>query len=221
MDDYSFYFLVLVLAAAGYYYINSNRVVVHGRIKKVKPRKMSEVEDGGKVRISGKVIYVGEVLVAPLSKRKCVYYHVTVKGDRGRGNRRKAWFEDKRVDIDEEWAGDLVITDGENYALIHTQHVQSVITKDQTVNSGFWNISTPELKALLKRKGYPSADFMGWSLDLYAKEGVIEEGETVTVAGRASWRAASEFRLKIPGNKILFIEALNKNGVYLTDDPYV
>lgn len=92
---------------------------------------------------------------------------------------------------------------------------------DEHVHSGFWNISTPELKAFLVKQGERPTDYMGWTLDLLGKEGVLEEGEKLILAGKARRRNTADFRLNIPAKKILYVEPLNERGVYFTDDPYV
>ncbi|MCC6372633.1 MAG: hypothetical protein IT236_16640 [Bacteroidia bacterium] len=112
----------------------------------------------------------------------------------------------------------MVIFDGEHYAVVDTRVVNSLIVQDESFYSGFWNIATPELLALLKRHGESTQGFMGWSPDARAEEGVLEQGETLTAAGKAQWRNASEFRFKIPAAKVLHLTKIEHEGVYITDD---
>ena len=215
-DSLLFILLIVVCGATIYYFFYAKKAVVHGVILKTPAKKISEVKEGENVRIKGKVVYLGKTMLAPLSKRKCVYYHVTVKDS----SHSKEIFKN-HINLDEEYTEDVVVFDGENYAVINTNNVVSHIAKDENFYSGFWNISTPELKAFLKKHGERETNYVGWSLDLYASEGILEEGETLTVAGKATWRKTSEFDFKIPGAMVLYINPLNENGVYLSDDPYV
>jgi len=215
MEPAHFYILIFIaLAFFCYYFFFSNKAVVHGVISKTPFRKMSEVQEGENVSIKGEIVYLGKTMVAPLSKRKCVHYHVVVKDN----SSRKDVFRNY-IDIDVEYTEDVVIFDGENYAVIDTRTVTSFIDKDEDFYSGFWNSTSPELKAFLKEHGERQTNFLGWSLNLYAQEGILEEGETLTVAGKASWRKTSDFKFKIPGQKVLYISQLNEHGVYLSDDP--
>lgn len=211
-----FIFVLVVFGIAAYYFFFRREAIIHSAISKTPARKISEALEGESVRISGKIVYLGRTMLAPLSKRKCVYYHVTVKDNSSHKEILKNY-----IDIDEEYAEDVVIFDGENYAMINTHTVASDIVKDENFYSGFWNIATPELKEFLKKHGERQTDYVGWSLDLVGKEGILEEGETLTVAGKATWRRSTEFNLKMPSARILYINPLNEHGVYLTNDPNV
>lgn len=208
-----FFLIVVVIGFIIYNLYFTQSAVVHGIIKKTKTKKIADVKDDEVVRISGKIIYAGKTMLAPLSGRKCVYYEVVVKDS---SHRRE--FLKNHIDIKEEKIADVVIYDGENYAVINTKLVATSIALDQQLSSGFWKISTPELTSFLVKHGERSEDYMGWSLDLIGEEGVLEEGETLEVAGKAVWRDASDFNLRIPAKKILYINPLNEHGVYIADD---
>lgn len=216
MSNAYIYIIGFILAGfAVHYLFFSRKAVISGMLSKTKSEKIGDVVDGDLVKIKGKIVYAGRTLTAPLSKRKCVYYHVTVKDSSSQKEVLK-----NHIHIDDEKAADVVIYDGTHYAVINTKLVSSYIIQDEEFYSGFWNATTPELKEFLVKHGERATDYIGWSLDLFAEEGVLEEGELITVAGKATWRKASEFRFKIPADKILYIDSLNEHGVYLTDDPY-
>ncbi len=215
----NFPIIVISIVLLGFilnYLFFSRQAIVGNRISKTVRKKISEVNDGELVSISGEVVLLGRVMTAPLSKRKCVYYHITVKDD----SSRKEMFRNY-INIDEERASDVILFDGEHYAVISTQNVTAYIVKDETFYSGFWNGTTPELKEYLIKHGEKPTGMLGFSLDLTAHEGVVEAGEKIKVAGKAKWRKSSDFKLKIPAQKVLYIEAFNEQAVYFTDDPYV
>jgi hypothetical protein len=215
-DNYIYVIAVIIIAVAFYYFFLSRRAVIHNKIKNTPAKKMADVQNGETVRLSGKVVCLGRTLQAPLSLRKCAYYYVTVKDSSGPREMFRNY-----IDLKEEKTANVIICDGENYAVIDDDLIELFVTKDAEYISGTWNATTPELKAFLKKHGERTEDYIGWSLDLYAEEGVLEEGEAITIAGRASWRKASEFKFEIPAKRVLYIEALNEHGVYLSDSPYI
>lgn len=206
----------IIIAILTHYFFFGKKSVVHSAIRRTKGRKISDVKDGDDVTITGKIVYAGRTITAPLSKRECVYYHVKVKDSSHYTDTFKNY-----IDIEEEKAGDVVIFDGEHYAIINTKGVSAYVIKDEEFYSGFWSKTIPEVKAFLARHGERQTDFIGGSLDLRAQEGVVEEGEKLTVAGKATWRNPLDFHLKLAAKKILYIEPAGEYGVYMTDDPYV
>ncbi len=215
----NFPIIVISIVLLGFilnYLFFSRQAVVGNRISKTVRKKISEVNDGELVSITGEVVLLGRVMTAPLSKRKCVYYHITVKDD----SSRKEMFRNY-INIDEERSSDVILFDGEHYAVISTQNVTAYIVKDETFYSGFWNGTAPELKEYLIKHGEKPTGILGFPLDLVAQEGVVEAGEKIKVAGKAKWCKSSDFKLKIPAQKVLYIEAFNEQAVYFTDDPYV
>ncbi len=197
-----------------YYLFPSKKAVIHTTISKAEKTSIGAAKDGEVVRIKGQVVLAGRTLVAPLSKRRCVYYHVRVKDSSSRRELFKNY-----IDLEEEKMSDVVIYDGEHYAVINTKLVALFVEMDEESHSCFWHFTTPELKEFLVKHGERPTDYMGWSLDLTASEGALEEGETLTIAGKANWRPASQFRFKLPVDTVLYLEPLNEHGVYLTDSP--
>lgn len=78
-------------------------------------------------------------------------------------------------------------------------------------------LETPLVKKFLKEN---KMRFRGSSQEFQYKEGVLEEGETITVVGKAQWKSKSELGLDVPSEKILVIEPNQEKGepVYLSDD---
>jgi hypothetical protein len=206
--------LALGLIGAGlYYFFFSKRATVASAIAKTKEKQMHEVTDGEEVTLQGRVVLAGRSLTAPLSKRKCVYYHVKVEDN----SSRKDIFRNY-IDIEEEKTADIVISDGENYAVVDTKLINHYVIKDDTHTSGFWSSTCEELKTFLVKHGERPTDWLGWSMDLYATEAVLEESEHIVIAGKAYWKNAKDFRIKVPAQKVLLIKPLNEYGVYVTDD---
>jgi hypothetical protein len=196
-----------------YRFFFSNKAIVKRRLRKATPRSMSEIMNGEIVRISGNVELPGKILTAPLSGRKCSYYHVHVERKRSSGKSHH-W-----VDlVNEEAFGDVVIREGNQYAIISTANVKSYVLQDRHYSSGFLNDAAGHLKYFLEQKGIDTLNWLGLNKTLRYKEGILEQGETVTVAGRARWIRKSETTLNIPSEKILLIEPAEEGVVYFTDD---
>jgi hypothetical protein len=211
-DLYIFVISVIIVCIILYHLYFSNKATIHNKIKGTPIRKINEVQNGELVRLKGKIVYAGRTIKAPLSKRKCVYYRVEVwKVTHSRNS------ADELI-VEEEDGADIVIEVDDHYAVISKNAIAAYIILDKTVSSGFWNFSTDELEALLKKHGLRTKGFMDWSLDLHAKEGVLEEGEFINILGKATWRNAKDFRLRVPTNKVLYIEASEDDNVYLTEE---
>lgn len=60
---------------------------------------------------------------------------------------------------------------------------------------------------------------MGMNEDLHYHEGVLEEGETVSVSGRGLWKSTKDLKLKLPVEKVLLIVPFGEDSVMMTDDP--
>lgn len=210
------YLIVVVLFLAIIYFYNSNQqsYSIKKMIRKRKAKDMKDVLDGEEVRIKGKIVFVGKTLLAPLSQRKCVYYQVLVNDSSAQKEILK-----NHLHLSETRATDIVLFDGLHYAIINKQKLQAHVLFDHSQSSGFWQITSEELVAFLKRKVGRTKDYVGWSLDLFAEESVLEEGETVEVLGTAKWKSSSLFKeLRIPADEVLYIEPAADNGVYLTDE---
>ena len=217
-----FFISCLIVAVIIYIFFLSKNAVIKNKIKKNPQKKIGDVKDGESVHIRGTVVLAGRTLIAPLSKRNCAYYCVKVR--RGPDNR---VYEDY-TRFDKEKGADLVIQDGEDYAIIDTKLVSAYLHQDDDHRYEPWNFNminlsgknSATLKEFLEKNGMNTTGFGDFYLDLYATEGVLEEGETIAVAGKASWRDSKQFKIKIPSKKVLYIQPLDEHGVYVTEDLY-
>ena len=57
----------------------SKKAIIRRALKKAPYRRIHEVQNGEKARIVGRIVYGGQVLQSPLSKRHCAAYHVEVQ----------------------------------------------------------------------------------------------------------------------------------------------
>ena len=92
---------------------------------------------------------------------------------------------------------------------------------DKKASSGTFNDPTPEFESLLRRYHIESTSFFGFNKQLRYKEGIIEVGETITVAGIAKWKELNEPIPEYPYSKIAALESSDKHKLMITDLPLV
>ncbi|MFL5764375.1 MAG: hypothetical protein ACJ77K_10585 [Bacteroidia bacterium] len=208
--------VVLIVVFAGIIVFGiffNEKAKIKRKLKKMPLRMISEVMTGEEAKISGTITYAGKTIVAPLSGRKCSYYHIQVEQKVRRG-KSTHW----ETILNEEQEGDVVIRDGRNYAFIKATGSKSYVVEDGNFKSGFMNDASEHLNEFLTQRGIKSTNWLGMNKSIRYKEGVLEEGENVIVAGLMRWGNKSEKSLEIPSEKLLMVEAPPKGFVYFTDD---
>lgn len=194
----------------------SKSAIIKRALKKAPLMQISQFMGGETGRVTGKVALIGEVLEAPLSKRRCSYYNVTVEEYRSNG-KSGSW----RVVLNEERAGDIVVAQGNQYALIDKSALKSYLIPDSKFNSAMFKNATPELEAFLQSRGLKSTGLIGLNKTLRYNEGILEEHELVTVSGIGNWSNSKPAGVQIPSSRYLYITPGEKAVVYLTDDPKI
>lgn len=195
-------------------YFSGNRLTVETELAKKPKSDIAGFDEGAVGRISGTVVYGGRTLKAPFSGRLCSYYHVSVEKDRGSRN-----YQYHTI-IEEKKAGDVIVRDGDAYALVQTgKLMESYIVPDKSFTSGFLNDAGSALEAFLRKHGKSSEDFLGMNHDLRYYEGILEEGEIVSVSGKGFWKSTKELKLRLPVDKVLLIMPFGEESVMMTDDP--
>jgi hypothetical protein len=175
---------------------------------------MREFADGASGKITGNIRFLGKTLKAPLSGRKCAYYHVLIEQYESTG--RAGHYMTKH---ESEEAGDVIIEHNGTYAVIHTNLIKSYLVDDRKYTSGLLKNTTPQLEAFLKNHNLSSESFLGMNKSMRYREGILEEGEAIAVMGKGFWKSKEEFTFPIPNPKVLVIEPDSENPVYLSDDP--
>lgn len=214
MDKRIFQFIligVILIAVIIYQFFFSKKAIVRRNIRKYPVTPISNFKEGERGRISGTVVYVDEPLKAPLSGRECSHYYVHIEQRYDQKNSR--W----RTLIEHEISSMLVLQNGGYYALIKRANLESYIVQDKEYRSGTFNDATPHLERYLKEHGHKSEDFFGFNKTLRYKEGVLEEGERVTVAGLGEWKQAEDIGLPAEYGKVLVMRC-GSDTIYMSDD---
>jgi len=204
--------VILIVVFISFYF--SKKAVIKRKLKKAIGKKISDFVSGDIAKVVGKVEFVGEPLIAPLSGRRCAHYYVLVE-EKVSSGKSSHW----NTLIEEEVAGKFVIRDGRHCAHINNQNVKSYLVEDREFASGFGNDATPELERYLNAHGQKSEGVFGWNKTIRYKEGVLEEGELIAAVGRGEWKTAEQAQLPDTFERVLEISATEQEPVYLSDDP--
>ncbi|HTF03894.1 MAG TPA: hypothetical protein VK826_07710 [Bacteroidia bacterium] len=206
----------LVIAGLVLAWYFSKKQVVKRALRNAPHRRINEFVTGENGKVVGKVIFAGETLQAPLSKRKCAAYHVVVQEYRQHG-KSGSW----HTIIEEEKRGDLVLHDGIGYAFIEPHNIQSFLVQDASFSSGTFNDASHELEGYLAQHGRKSTGLLGFNKSIRYREGVLEENEIVAAVGCGTWSTARQKNVRISGDRLLVIGVNEKGKLYLSDDPDV
>ena len=203
---------IILIGLLSYYFSKKNRML--REFKKTRKKSINSIKRNEYAKIIGKAKHVGEPLVAPLSGRKCVYYHVVVevKGD-------KSW----RKIIDDVKSQDFFISAASEMAIVKTSNLRADskyihLVKDFSKNSGFRKDAPENLEAYLKKHGKKSTGMFGVNKQMRYREGVIEIDENIAVKGMAEWESLNEPIKGYSYSKILTLTG-KKQKLLVTDEP--
>lgn len=202
-------FLIIILS-----YFFSKKAKVKRKLKKANSKKISAFRDGDIAKLVGRVELVDEPLFAPLSDRKCSYYHIQIEQKKSSG-KSSHW----KTIIEEENRCRYLIKEGQHYAFINDSKLKSYIVQDKSYSSGFMNDAPQKLVNYLRDHGVDSEGFLGMNKTLKYKEAILEVDEQVAVFGKGTWEKASALNLPKQYGKVLEITADLDHYVYLSDDP--
>ena len=204
---------VAIIGIIAYYY--SNKKIMLREFKKTRKKQINRIQENEYAKIIGKAKHVNKPLVAPLSGRPCVYYHVIVevKGD-------KSWIKM----INEEKHQDFFIESSSEMAIVKMSSLQKsmrrfYLVKDYKEKSGFRNDAPEKLEAYLKYHNKKSTGLLGINKTIRYTEGVIELDEPIAVKGLAQWKTLNEPIEGYSYSKILTLTGTKKVKLLITDEP--
>ena len=204
---------VAVIGFISYYY--SNKSVLLRAFKTSRKKSINSIQQNEYAKVIGKAKYVNQPLIAPLSGRQCVYYHiiVEVKGD-------KHW----RKIIDDVKTQDFFIETNSEMAIVKSSDLNKSsmrfhLVKDHKEKSGFRNDAPEKLEQYLISHNKKSKGILGINKSMRYSEGVIELDETIAVKGIANWKALKEPIEGYSYSKILTLIGNKKEKLLITDEP--
>jgi len=207
-------FLVFIITVIVFKFFFSKKAVVKRKLKNAVVKKISNFKDGEIAKIIGNIEIFEKPLIAPLSNRKCSYYHIHIEQKVSSG-KNSHW----KTLIEEEVSSKFLIREGDKYGFINDKNFKCYIVQDKKYSSGLGNDATENLEKYLKSKGYESEGFFGFNKRLRYKEGILEDNEKVAVFGKGEWKEVDNLKLPKKYGKVLEIRSNEGVAVYLSDDP--
>lgn len=207
---------IALIAFLIYYFLP--KTIILRRLKKLPYSKIGSLQNHKYSKIEGKALNVETPLIAPLSKRKCVYYKIMIqkKVSSGKSSHWSTVVEEDLIqDFFVEQAGERLLIFPKN----KPKNYYDYLVTDKTTNSGSFNDPTPEFKALLKKYNIDSEGFFGFNKQLRYYESIIEIGERITVAGFVKWVALENPIADYNYSRVASLVAKNKTKILITDSP--
>jgi len=211
--------IIVVIGVIGFlsYYFSTKQVVLR-KLSKIPHKSVGGLKTNELTKVSGKALHVKAPLVAPLSGRKCVFYAIKIE-KRVSNGKSSHW----KTVIKEEKIQEFFINNNGDFVIVRPtqspENYLSFLVKDKKTSSGTFNDPTPEFELLLRRYGIDPVNLLGFNKPLRYREGVIEIGEKITVAGIAKWKTLSEPIPEYPYSKIAELVSTDKEKLIITDLP--
>lgn len=210
-------FLIIGIIIFCAFYFSTKQVVLR-KLSKTRQKPIAGLKTNEFIKIHGKALHVQEPLIAPLSKRKCIFY--TIKIERRVHTGKSAHW---KTIVDEEKIQDFFLEQDGSYAMVKPtktpKNYISHLVVDSKTSSGTFKDPTPEFEALLRIYNINPNNFFGFNRPLRYKEAIIEVGEHITVAGIARWKTLSEPIPEYSYSKIVALERTYEDPLIITDHP--
>jgi len=218
-----YYIFIGFIAVAGIifflsYYFNAKQVVLR-KLKKLPPNRIGSLRTNTFSKIDGKALHINEPLIAPLSKRRCVFYKMKIE-QRVKSGKSSRW----KTLVNEERIQEFFLEKGSERVMIlpkdNPKNYLAHLITDKTSKSGSFSDPTPEFKTLLNFYGIESESYFGFNKQLRYTEGIIEVGEAITVAGNVNWMDLEQPIGEYSYNRIASLSAGDgKEKLIITDHP--
>jgi hypothetical protein len=167
----------IVVGAIVVFAMFSHDAQVKRALKKAPLAKINALAEGRPGKIVGAVRPFEQVLTAPLSGRRCVYWIVRVEQRRHTG-KSSHW----RKIIEEHQGVPFTVDDGTGHAIVDARNAKIALDTDMRTKSGTFDNPTPQETEFLSRHRV-SGQGLVFNKQLRYAEAVIEENEVVAVLG--------------------------------------
>lgn len=191
----------------------SKKAVIMRTLQKQPKTAISSLQENQKAKIIGKAKPISEILMAPLSGRRCVYYNVIV--EKKTGGKNSHW---KDI-INDEKEQDFILESYSGEAIVKMKDYKSYFVADKKYKSGHFNDPDLKLQNYLELHKQNSLDFFGFNKTLRYKEAIIEVGESVAVIGLVKFEHSSNYGIETSYSKIPVLQSDAKNQLIISDDP--
>jgi hypothetical protein len=213
-----FVLVVITIITLNYFFSKKQKII--RSLSKLPIKQISRLKNNEFTRFSGKALNVKEPLVAPFSKRKCVFYVMKIEKKKRTG-KNTYW----STLVNEESTQEFFLEENGDFAIVrptqNPKNYTSYLMVDKKINSGTFNDPNPKFMQLLKHYNIESENFFGLNKSLRYSEAIIEIGEEITVAGIAKWKSIKEPIEGYSYSKIAELQSSDKQKLIITDIPNI
>ena len=209
--------IVVIFIIIVAYYFSSKQVILR-TLAKTPNKPVGGLKTNSFTKVTGKALHVKQPLIAPFSKRKCVYYKITIqqKRNNGKNSHWRTLISDSKIqDFFIEAKGEHVIVRPK----LNPKNFKNYLVIDKKTSSGTFNKPTKEFLEVLKKYNIRSDGFLGFNKSLRYTEAIIELEEIVTVAGIAKWKHLKEPVEGYAYSKIAELVSTENQKLIITDLP--
>lgn len=214
-----FGFSFMILSAFLFYYFSNAQKIIR-TLSKLPIKQIGVLKNNEFTRFSGKALNVNQPLIAPFSKRKCVFYIIKIQ-QKKKGSKKSYW----ETLVDEEKIQKFFLENNGEFALISpTENPKNYIRHlifDKTIDSKSLDNSKLEFETLIKHYNLDKKSSYNSNKPLRYSEAIIEVGEQITVAGFAKWKTLTTPIKGYSYSKIAELESSDKQKLIITDLPNI
>lgn len=208
--------LFLLLAYLIYYY--RPKTIILRRLKNLPSQRIGSLKTKTYSKIEGKALNIEAPLIAPLSKRECVFYKMKIQKKVSTG-KNSHW----KTIVDEEHIQDFFIEQiGERVVVLPVKTPKNYydhLVTDKKASTGLFKELTPEFAELLKSYNIKTENLFGFNKQLRYREAIVEVGERITVAGYINWMRLDNPVKDYNYSSIASVMAKGKDKILITDSP--
>ncbi|PQJ79796.1 GIDE domain-containing protein [Polaribacter porphyrae] len=213
------FIIIIIIIASSIYFFSTKQKIIR-ILSKLPIKQFGSLKANEFSRVKGKALHIKEPLVAPFSKRKCVFYSIKIEQKKSNG-KSSHW----KTLVKEEQIQDFFLEKNGDYVMVkpkqNPKNYMSHLVIDKKVSSGTFNDASQEFEQLLKNYNIKSTGFLGFNKQIRYTEGIIEIGEEITVAGIAKWKNLKEPIKGFNYSKIVELESSEKQKLIITDLPNI
>ncbi len=183
---------------------------------------IGDAPEGTRIKVAGTLRFSGDPIYAPLSGRPCAAWQVVIQEYRSHGKGGSY-----HTIVDDHQMVDFILEDGSGRAIVRASYGQLALAKDARFSSGTFDDAPPELERFLADRGKSSVGMLGFNKKMKYREGILEQGETVSVVGSGQWEpdpdpdAASRGGGYRSAAQRLLVTATAEGELLVSDDPSV
>ncbi|MEP3838395.1 MAG: hypothetical protein ABJM36_12145 [Algibacter sp.] len=210
-------FTLFALIAFLIYYYRPKTIILR-RLKNLPNQRIGSLKTKTYSKIEGQVLPIEVPLIAPLSKRKCVFYKMVIQKKVSSGKNSR-W---KTIVREEEIQDFFIEQSGERLVVLPTSNPKNYydyLITDKKASAGLFRELTPEFEALLKSYNIKTSSILGFNRPLRYKESVVEVGERIVVAGHVTWEKLDNPVKDYSYSSIATVRAKGKDKILITDNP--